>query len=75
MPHVVLEYSANALDEPDFPRLLLSIHESLAATGCRVAEVRDRADAEDERAVGAARKRSARAAKRVGQAGLRPLVQ
>jgi len=33
VPHVILEYSANALDEPDFPRLLLSIHESLAATG------------------------------------------
>lgn len=33
MPHVVLEYSANVLDEPDLPRLLLSIHEALAATG------------------------------------------
>ena len=33
MPHVVLEYSANVLDEPDLPRLLCEIHAALAATG------------------------------------------
>ena len=31
MPHLVLEYSANVPDRPDFRRLLLDLHEALLA--------------------------------------------
>ena len=33
MPHLVLEYSANVPDQPDLRRLLLDLHDALAATG------------------------------------------
>ena len=33
MPHCILEYSANVLDEPDFARLLLDLHAVLTGTG------------------------------------------
>ena len=33
MPHLILEYSANVLDEPDHARLLQGLHQSLAGTG------------------------------------------
>ncbi len=33
MPHLILEYSSNALDEPDFGHLLLELHQALAETG------------------------------------------
>jgi 5-carboxymethyl-2-hydroxymuconate isomerase len=32
MPHLVLEYSANVPDQPDFRRVLLDLHEALMAT-------------------------------------------
>ncbi len=33
MPHLVLEYSANVPDRPDLRRVLLDLHDALAATG------------------------------------------
>ena len=33
MPHLVLEYSANVLDEPDLRRVLLDLHEAVMAAG------------------------------------------
>jgi 5-carboxymethyl-2-hydroxymuconate isomerase len=33
MPHLVLEYSANTPDEPDFGSVLARLHEALCATG------------------------------------------
>ena len=33
MPHLVLEYTANVPDEPDFDALLRRLHEALAASG------------------------------------------
>jgi 5-carboxymethyl-2-hydroxymuconate isomerase len=33
MPHLVLEYSANVPDEPDFRRVLLDLHDALMASG------------------------------------------
>ena len=33
MPHLVLEYTANVPDRPDFRRVLLDLHDALAATG------------------------------------------
>ncbi len=33
MPHCILEYSNNIVDEPDFRGLLLEVHEALASTG------------------------------------------
>ncbi len=33
MPHLVLEYSANVLDEPDLRRVLLDLHEAVMASG------------------------------------------
>ena len=33
MPHLILEYSANVLDEPDHSRLLQGLHRALAETG------------------------------------------
>ena len=33
MPHLVLEHSANVPDRPDLRRLLLDLHDALAATG------------------------------------------
>lgn len=32
MPHLVLEYSANVPDEPDFRRVLLDLHDALVAS-------------------------------------------
>ena len=33
MPHLVLEYTANVSDRPDLRRVLLDLHDALAATG------------------------------------------
>ena len=33
MPHLVLEHSANVPDRPDLRRVLLDLHDALAATG------------------------------------------
>jgi 5-carboxymethyl-2-hydroxymuconate isomerase len=33
VPHLILEFSANVLDEPDHARLLLDLHQALAETG------------------------------------------
>ena len=33
MPHLVLEYSTNVPDQPDFRRVLLDLHEVLTASG------------------------------------------
>ena len=33
MPHLILEYTANVPDEPDFDALLRRLHEALAASG------------------------------------------
>jgi 5-carboxymethyl-2-hydroxymuconate isomerase len=33
MPHLVLEYSANLPDHPDLRRVLLGLHDALAASG------------------------------------------
>jgi 5-carboxymethyl-2-hydroxymuconate isomerase len=33
VPHLILEYSSNVLDEPDQARLLLELHRALAGTG------------------------------------------
>ncbi len=33
MPHLILEYSANVVDEPDHARLLLELNQALAGTG------------------------------------------
>lgn len=33
MPHCILEYSSNVIDEPDWTRLLLDVHEALMSTG------------------------------------------
>jgi 5-carboxymethyl-2-hydroxymuconate isomerase len=33
MPHCILEYSANIVDQPDMDRLFIDIHDTLMATG------------------------------------------
>ena len=38
MPHCILEYSGNALDEPDWPATLAELHRVLMATGLFVLE-------------------------------------
>ena len=37
MPHCIFEYSANIADEPDWPQIMMKVHEKLIATGQFVA--------------------------------------
>ena len=44
MPHVILEYSANILDDADFPYLFARLHDVLVETGnCRLDDIKSRA--------------------------------
>lgn len=33
MPHCIFEHSANIADDPDWPRIILNVHEFLVSTG------------------------------------------
>ena len=60
MPHVILEYSRNVIEEPDFHPVFLRIHEALAATGAfAIEEIKSRAVCHDWHAVGPGRPQSA----------------
>jgi 5-carboxymethyl-2-hydroxymuconate isomerase len=44
MPHAILEYSANILDDADFPHMFARLHQLLAETGkCRLDDIKSRA--------------------------------
>jgi len=44
MPHAILEYSANILDDADFPHMFARLHALLAETGkCRLDDIKSRA--------------------------------
>jgi 5-carboxymethyl-2-hydroxymuconate isomerase len=44
MPHCILEYSNNVVDQPDFYKLLQQVHEFLAGTGLfKLADIKSRA--------------------------------
>lgn len=38
MPHCIFEYSANIADDPNWPQIILMVHEKLISTGLFVAE-------------------------------------
>ena len=43
MPHCILEYSNNIVDQPDFRKLLLEVHEFLVSTGqFKLADIKSR---------------------------------
>jgi 5-carboxymethyl-2-hydroxymuconate isomerase len=53
MPHCILEYSNNVVDQPDLNELLLQIHEFLAGTGLfKQADIKSRAFCHDLFVVG-----------------------
>ncbi len=44
MPHVILEYSANILDDADFSHMFAQLHQLLVAQGkCRLEDIKSRA--------------------------------
>lgn len=44
MPHVILEYSANILDDADFPHMFAQLHQLLVEHGkCRLDDIKSRA--------------------------------
>jgi 5-carboxymethyl-2-hydroxymuconate isomerase len=44
MPHVILEYSANILDDADFPHMFARLHQLLVEQGkCRLDDIKSRA--------------------------------
>ena len=56
MPHCILEYSGNALDEPDWAATLTALHEVLAATGLFVLDdIKSRVVRHDDFRVGEGR--------------------
>ncbi len=60
MPHVILEYSRNIIEEMDFHPVFVRIHEALAATGAfAIEEIKSRAIRHDSHAVGEGRPQSA----------------
>jgi 5-carboxymethyl-2-hydroxymuconate isomerase len=60
MPHVILEYSRNVIEELDFHPVFVRIHEALAATGAfAIEEIKSRAVCHDWHAVGSGRPQSA----------------
>lgn len=53
MPHCILEYSGNALDEPDWPATLSALHRVLMATGLFVLDdIKSRVARRDDFLVG-----------------------
>ncbi len=44
MPHIILEYSANILDDADFPHMFAQLHSLVAEHGkCRLDDIKSRA--------------------------------
>ncbi len=53
MPHCILEYSANVVDQPDTTRLLMEIHDTLMATGLfTLADIKSRAIRHEQYVIG-----------------------
>ncbi len=53
MPHCILEYSANVVEQPDMTRLLMDIHGALMATGLfTLADIKSRAIRHEQYLIG-----------------------
>jgi len=53
MPHCILEYSANVVDQPDMTRLLVDIHDAIMATGLfTLADIKSRAIRHEQYVIG-----------------------